>query len=175
MPSPARFAHYVLRTNRLEELTRWYCTLLDAHVVFTDGKLTFITYDQEHHRLALVAAETYADKPAETQVGFFHAAFAYESLGALLDNFDRVRRIGIEPVRCINHGPTLSFYYRDPDRNDVELQVDAFATSEEATAFMQGEHFARNPIGVLLDPDELLLSHRGGAPDATLLQRPDTI
>lgn len=175
MASPARFAHYVLRTNRMEELTRWYCNLLDAHVVFTNGKITFITYDEEHHRVALVATEEFAEKPLHTQVGFFHSAFAYDSLGALLENFERVRALGILPTRCINHGPTLSFYYRDPDRNDVELQVDAFGTSEEATAFMQGEHFARNPIGVLLDADELVQRHRDGVPDAELLRRPDTL
>jgi hypothetical protein len=38
MASSARFAHYVLRTNQLAELTRWCCDLLDAHVVFTGGK-----------------------------------------------------------------------------------------------------------------------------------------
>ena len=173
MTSPIRFAHYVLRTNRLDELTRWYCELLDAHVVFTNGKLTFITYDDEHHRLALLATETFAEKPTVTQVGFYHAAFAYGSLGTFLENFERVRKLGIEPYRCINHGPTLSFYYRDPEANEVELQVDAFASSEEATAFMHGEEFARNPIGINLDPDDLLRRHRAGAPDAELLRRSD--
>ena len=173
MASPTRFAHYVLRTNQLEELTRWYCNVLEAHVVFTDGNLTFLTYDEEHHRLALLALEPYAEKPPQTQVGFFHAAFAYDSPGALLDTYERLKELGIAPTRCINHGPTLSFYYRDPDRNDVELQVDAFPTAAQATAFMRGEAFARNPIGVLLDADELLRRHRAGVPDADLLRRPD--
>lgn len=175
MASPAHFAHYVLRTNQLEALTRWYCALLDAHVVFTDGKLTFLTYDEEHHRVALVAMEEYLEKPEGTQVGFFHSAFAYGSLGALLENYERLRDLCILPQRCISHGPTLSFYYRDPDRNEVELQVDAFPTPQEATAFMHSDAFARNPIGVRLDPDELVRRHRAGVPDAALLRRPDTV
>lgn len=175
MASPARFAHYVLRTNRLDELTRWYCTLLDAHVVFTDGKLTFITYDEEHHRIALVAAQPYLEKPEQTQVGFFHSAYAYDSLGALLSNYERLRDLGILPARCINHGPTLSFYYRDVEQNEVELQVDAFANAAEATAFMRGDAFARNPIGLLRDPEELVRRHRAGEPDAVLLRRPDAL
>ena len=175
MASPSRFAHYVLRTNRLQELTDWYCTLLDAHVVFTNGKLTFLTYDDEHHRIALVAHEPFAEKGPQPGVGFFHAAFAYDRLGDLLENYQRVKAKGIEPYRFIAHGPTVSFYYRDPELNEVELQVDSFKTAAEADAFMRGEHFARNPIGILLDPQEVIAKYRAGVPEAILLQRPDTL
>jgi catechol-2,3-dioxygenase len=34
----------------------------------------------------------------------------------------------IEPVIPVDHGPTTSFYYEDPDRNSVELFVDNFST-----------------------------------------------
>ena len=40
----------------------------------------------------------------------------------------------IKPYWCINHGLTTSLYYHDPDDNAVELQVDNFASSEEADA-----------------------------------------
>lgn len=175
MSSPSRFAHYVLRTNRLQELTHWYCTLLEAHVVFTNGKLTFLTYDDEHHRIALVGAEPYAEKGPQPGVGFYHAAFAYKGLGELLGNYERVKAAGIVPYRLISHGPTVSFYYRDPDQNEVELQVDSFKSAAEANDFMRGEHFARNPIGILLDPDDMIARFRAGVPEEVLLQRPDTL
>ena len=53
-------------------------------------------------------------------------------------------------------------YYEDPDGNRIELQVDNFATPEEAYAFMSGPVFAANPIGVEFDPDFVLGKYRSG-------------
>jgi hypothetical protein len=69
---------------------------------------------------------------------------------------------GIHPYWTINHGMTLSAYYRDPDGNQVETQVDSL-TMEEADAFMAGPLFAANPIGIDVDFDELLARYRAGA------------
>ena len=49
-------------------------------------------------------------------------------------------------------------YYRDPDGNRVELQIDNFATAEEGQAWMLSPAFAQNPIGVEYDPDELVVN-----------------
>lgn len=173
MASPARLAHYVLRTNQLVAMTDWYCKLLDARVNFSNGKIAFLSYDDEHHRIALVALEAYAEKPKEVTVGFYHAAFAFDTLGALLENYTRLKALGILAYRCINHGPTLSFYHRDPDGNDVEMQVDTFPDSAATNAWMHSEAFARNPIGVHFVPEELIAQRNRGVPDSVLLRRPD--
>jgi hypothetical protein len=55
------------------------------------------------------------------------------------------QRSGIRPFFCVNHGPTTSMYYRDPDGNRVELQIDNFATAEEGQAWMHSPAFDRNP------------------------------
>ena len=52
---PRQLAHVVRRTSRFEELVRWYCTVLGAEVVHSDGTLAFLTYDEEHHRIAIAA------------------------------------------------------------------------------------------------------------------------
>ena len=65
----------------------------------------------------------------------------------------------------------MSMYYADPDGNQMELQVDACATAEEANAYMEGPHFAANPIGVEYDPDEILARLRSGTPGSALLPR----
>ena len=33
MAAPARLAHFVLRTNDIDALSNWYCTVLEAKVV----------------------------------------------------------------------------------------------------------------------------------------------
>ena len=69
--------------------------------------------------------------------------------------------------------PTLSLYYKDPDGNRIEFQVDCFATADEANAYMQGDAFAANPIGVNFDADELVEQFRKGVPERQLLARPE--
>lgn len=55
-----------------------------------------------------------------------------------------------------------------------EFQVESCG-AEEAYAFMRGDLFAANPIGVSYDPDKLLARYRAGASEAEFLQRPDGV
>ena len=59
-----------------------------------------------------------------------------------LYTYARLKGDGIEPYWCINHGPTTSLYYKDPDGNQIELQVDNFPTPRRRTA---GCAAARSP------------------------------
>ena len=93
-------------------------------------------------------------------------------LGDLLYTYARLKREGIEPYWCINHGPTTSMYYKDPDGSRIELQVDNFPTAEETNRWMRSGEFAANPIGVVFDPEVLLARYRAGEPMATLVARP---
>ena len=52
--SPAKFAHIVLRTGQFDKMAAWYQTVLAARIVFRDERLCFLSYDDEHHRLALI-------------------------------------------------------------------------------------------------------------------------
>jgi hypothetical protein len=61
-------------------------------------------------------------------------------------------------------------YYGDPDDNQMEFQVDCFANTDDANAFMY-RAFATNPIGVEYDPDEWLAEVRSGTPVEDLLVR----
>jgi hypothetical protein len=111
-------------------------------------------------------------RAAGPQVGLHHIAFTYRSLDELLRTYERLKQLGIEPYWPIHHGVTVSMYFRDPDGNSVELQVDAFATMEEAKAYMRSDSFRNNPIGVLYDPDEMVRRHRAGESFESLRQRP---
>jgi catechol-2,3-dioxygenase len=169
--APDLFAHFVLRTSNLPAMRDWYRTVLNARVVHDNGTICFITYDEEHHRLALINVPGLHAPDAESW-GLAHVAYAYRTLGDLLSTYARLRDAGITPVRPINHGPTVSLYYRDPDGNAVELQVDAFRTKAEAAAFFETEDFKDNPIGVLFDPEDLLRRYEHGEPEEALLRRP---
>jgi catechol-2,3-dioxygenase len=152
---PTKLSHVVFQTNRKTEMQEWYCEVLGAHVTFENAQLGFITYDDEHHRVAFVDfgpqltrygdAERAKEPPAAR--GLHHVAFTFGSIEDLLATYRRLATRGIRPYRAIDHGPTTSMYYADPDGNRVELQVDNFESPEEATAWMSSPAFAANPIG----------------------------
>ena len=60
-------------------------------------------------------------------------------------------------------------YYRDPDGNGIEIQVDHFNTADEANAYIRGESFATNPVGHTYDPEELLVRYRAGESEISIL------
>jgi catechol-2,3-dioxygenase len=172
--SPAKFAHAVLRTthSQHELMVNWYKTVLGAHASFeVTGVLSFLTYDDEHHRIAIGVVPGLADRPP-LAIGVDHLAFTYASLADLIFTYERLKELDINPYRTINHGPTLSYYYRDPDNNQIELQVDVFATAQEVNAFLAME-FPKNPIGVEVDADDVARRFHSGAPAEELLKRAD--
>jgi len=170
--SPAKLAHLVLLTRDLPRMRDWYETVLQASVTVEDPMLCFLSYDEEHHRIALVGMPDLPPRAAGPQVGLHHIAFTYHSLDDLLRTYERLKRLGIEPYWPIHHGVTISMYYRDPDGNSVELQVDAFGSMDEAKAYMRSDSFRNNPIGVMYDPDELVRRHCAGEPFESLRQQP---
>ena len=167
---PTKFAHAVFKTTRLEEMTRWWCTLLGAHVAFGNPFVAFLTYDDEHHRIALVNDPSLAARE-DRRAGLEHIAYTYGNLGDLLGTYERLKAGGVVPYWCINHGPTTSLYYRDPDGNQVELQVDNFPDAAALHAFFRSGSFAENPIGVVFDPERLLARFRRGDPVEELVKQ----
>ena len=169
--APVQLAHVVRRTTRFDELIAWYCTVLGAHVVQSNGMLAFLTYDAEHHRIAIARLPGLTEQ-SEHAAGTDHIAFTHADLGDLLNTYVRLKAAGIEPYWCVNHGPTTSMYYKDPDGSRVELQVDNLPTAEAIDTWMRSPEFAANPIGVIFDPEELLARYAGGESLDRLTARP---
>jgi catechol-2,3-dioxygenase len=168
--APAKLAHFVLRTSRYREIVKWYKTVFAARGVFESEMLSFLTYDDEHHRFAILNVPNLADQK-EGVCGVHHIAFTYRSLQELMSTYERLRDLEIKPVYVINHGPTTSLYYADPDGNQLELQVENYDTVEASTEFFFTPAFAENPIGVEFDPDDMLRRLRAGQPEAELKKR----
>tara|TARA_R110002072_G_C7923380_1_gene531188 strand:+ start:218 stop:367 length:150 start_codon:yes stop_codon:yes gene_type:complete len=43
-----KLAHCVVNTNKISEMHDWYCTVLNAEVVFKSDMMCFFTYDADH-------------------------------------------------------------------------------------------------------------------------------
>jgi hypothetical protein len=164
---PAAFVHFVLQTSRLREQVAFYKTFLNAWEVMGNDMGSFLTYDDEHHRVALAYAPGLADRNPQA-AGVNHIAYAFKSLGDLLANYLRLKSVNIEPYWCINHGPTTSLYYADVDGNQIETQTDNYDTIEELNGFFQSEAFRENPFGIQFDPDLMVEKYRAGTPEEEL-------
>jgi catechol 2,3-dioxygenase-like lactoylglutathione lyase family enzyme len=170
--SPSILAHVVLRTASLELMQDFYTTFLGGRVTHKNDMLSFMTYDHEHHRIALVGIPTTAPKNRHS-CGLEHIAFTFPDLSSLLLAYRQRKARGIEPVWCVNHGVTTSLYYNDPDGNMLETQVENLASTEEVTEYLHSSAFAENPIGADFDPEELIRRVEAGEDDASLKKRPD--
>jgi catechol-2,3-dioxygenase len=169
--APTKFAHMVLRTSRFDEMIAWYRTVLELEVVLANPMVTFLSYDEEHHRIAIANIPGLKDKDPQS-AGVEHVAYTFDTLDELFTTYERLKADGIEPFWCINHGITLSMYYRDPDGNQIEFQVDSFDSLAETNAWLEQSDFDVNFLGVKYVPEEMIARYRSGEPRETLLARP---
>jgi catechol 2,3-dioxygenase-like lactoylglutathione lyase family enzyme len=176
MAKPVKFAHVVYMTRRYDEMIDWYGHVFEAEIVHRDPALAFMTYDDEHHRFAFANLDVLdpgTSGPDERgRIGVNHVAYTYAGAGDLMETYARLKTAGILPYWPVHHGTTLSLYYKDPDGNRMELQVDC-GSVDDAKAYMSGDRFAANPIGVTYDPDALLSRWRSGESEDDLIKMPD--
>lgn len=158
---PAKFSHFVLKTARFEESVAWWKNVLQARVVQQAPHVCFMTYDNENHRIAIVSTPFVKTREVNS-AGVDHVSYTYGSLGELLAVYLRLKSVKILPRWTINHRITTSFYYQDPDGNRVELQVENFKTDEELNRFFASETYAKNTLGVRIDPEKLIADYRAG-------------
>jgi len=175
--APDYWAHWVLKSSRRDAVVAWYSKVFGARLVFTNERISFLTWDQEHHRVAVIQMPppfrllAPLARLGRKFLGLDHISFNFGTLERLLATYERLRDLGIRPVWCINHGPTTSIYYEDPDGNRLEFQFENFERMEDLQAFASSGEFVKNPIGVNFDPDYLLQRLRAGTPLAELKQR----
>jgi len=164
--APRKLSHVGIRTTRLAEMRDWYKTVLNAEIrkELPHG-MVFMTYDDEHHRLVLVSMGA-VERP-KMGAGHDHLAFTYANLGDLIATYERLKAAGITPVTSVQHNLTTSFYYRDPDGNGVELEIDNLDPSEWKE-WMENMS-AENPWGNEIDPEELAKRYHAGVPEKELI------
>lgn len=166
---PSQIAHIVFRTPQFAKMRAFYLDLLDGDVRFENDLISFICYDEEHHRI-VIANDPGAAPRNPALAGVEHYALTFPDLPSLLGKYRRMKAKGFEPAWCINHGFTTSIYYQDPDNNLVETQFDNMS-NDCAQEFISSPYFAINPIGVDFDPEILIAKMESGAtlPELTRL------
>ncbi|KIW21685.1 hypothetical protein PV08_02265 [Exophiala spinifera] len=171
-----KLAHVVLRTPDKAVMSQFYVDSLGATIVHENAIPSFITYDNEHHRIAL--AQIPSLKPKDRGICGLellfpkHIAFAFDTLEALFLSYRQRKAKGILPFWSVNHGMTISLYYHDPDGNVLETQCDTL-DNERANEFMSSKSFQENRIGVDFNLEEILERLKKGESFRDLTHRPD--
>lgn len=158
------FHHVTFKTSRLDEMVAWYGMVVGARPTFQDANNAWTTNDEANHRVAFLSAPGLGDDPDKrSHNGIHHSAFEYESFADLMSSYARLRDEGIEPAFSLDHGMTISIYYKDPEGNFVELQCDSYGDWRQSSEWMRSSpDFASNPIGTFFDPERVYQAHKAG-------------
>lgn len=167
-----RLGEVVLATGRYELMKGWYRQVLDIepslehHVdegAPTAGppkptRMCFFRMHIEHPYQDVIAIFEMPGAPraAPAVSGLHHMQLRNASMSVLRERYRRLRDIDVVPYRAMDHGPSTSLYYHDPDQNAVEIAASNFATQEEVLACLASNAFQRNPFGAVIDPESLL-------------------
>ncbi len=176
------FHHFGLTTAHLEEMLDWYAKVLGMQTnsqalwgteTGRSAGIAFVSNDRAHHRIALVSSPALReDTDKQTHVKIQYVAFEYATIDDLLNSWERLKGLRIEPVLTADHGPTIAFYYQDPDGNSVELFVDTFGDWDRSSEYVRtSPEFHQNPMGMSIDPEQVMAAWKAGATLAELHRR----
>jgi catechol 2,3-dioxygenase len=170
------FHHFGVLTSRMEEMIDWYGKVLGMTVNFQSAMsgAAFASNDRAHHRMALITLPSLTEESSDKQphAKLQHVAFEHATIDDLLNTWERLRSLSIEPVLATDHGMSIAFYYRDPDGNSVELFVDTFGDWEKSAEYIRtSPEFHQNPMGAYIDPAKMMEARKAGASFADLHRR----
>ena len=174
-----KLQHIGLLTGNLRRLVEWYKQVLGMRPIYMGDnpmdapagsppsllKAAFISNDEISHRLALIEIPGLSADPERSRhQRVQHFAFEFLSLDDLLGSYARLKSLGIVPVMAVDEGPQTSFYYDDPDGNSVEINACNYGDRWAALEHMQtSPEFAHRPLGVFVDPDQMIAARDAGA------------
>ena len=168
-----KLQHYALGTANLDAMIDWYRKVLGMTINYRStmpagapfSATAFVSNDEVHHRLVFFEMPGLggdSDKARHSRVQ--HVAYEYETLDDLLGTYVRLKGLGILPVMAVDEGMQTAFYYADPDRNTVELNVNIYGNDWTATEHMKAQSsLGDRPRRVFVDPDKMIEARKAGA------------
>jgi catechol 2,3-dioxygenase-like lactoylglutathione lyase family enzyme len=165
-----KLQHYGLTTANLDAMADWYRKVLgmtvNRHMTAAAGPqegpsfaAAFVSNDEVHHRVVFFETPgLVADPDKHRRARVQHVAFEYKTLDDLLGTYARLKGLRILPVQATDFGMGTAFYYEDPDRNIVELNVNNYGDEWTATEHMRNSPPTRADV----DPDKMIAAREAG-------------
>jgi len=180
--SQLKISEVILKTGRLDEMKAWYTTVLGLPPFFehapppgtvpldlggqtraSDLRMCFFRVSTDYpytQTIGIFEEPGTGNVALKNAPGLHHMQLMTSGIDELATKFEQLRDAGLAPHRSADHGPMTSFYYRDPDGNNVEITAQNHLTLEAMIDFMQSAEFKANPSGRELDPDEYVAALR---------------
>jgi catechol 2,3-dioxygenase len=168
-----KLQHYALGTANLDAMIDWYRKVLGMTINYRStmpagapfSATAFVSNDEVHHRLVffeMPGLGSDSDKARHSRAQ--HVAYEYETLDDLLGTYVRLKGLGILPVMAVDEGMQTAFYYADPDRNTIELNVNIYGNDWTATEHLKAQSsLGDRPRRMFVDPDKMIEARKAGA------------
>ena len=117
-----KIGHVHIKVLNLKKAEEFYIKIFGFKVSERVGSYLFLTFEKEHHDLALQEIKN-AKRPSDNMTGLYHFAIELDNLKQLANIYLKLKKYN---VKCtpINHGISKSIYFSDPDGNGIEVYVD---------------------------------------------------
>ena len=172
-----RIGEVILRTGRYGQMKQWYRKVLAAEPYFehvpvetpeaegsaskqrwaTQFRLCFfrLVLDHPYQQVVGIFDVPGTEGSAPSRAGLHHIQLGDRSPVIMARRHTKLKALGIVPFRAVDHGPTTSFYYMDPDENMVEIAAPNFADVANFLSAVQAPDYINNPFGHPVNPDEM--------------------
>ncbi len=182
-PSSAlRISETILKTGQIDVMRPWYTTVLGVAPFFehapppgtkpldlggqtraSDLRMCFFRLSLDYpyvQSIGLFEEPGTGLAVSKGVAGLHHMQLMTASVDALCDKYEALRAQGMLPHRSTDHGPFTSFYYRDPDGNNVEITAQNYPSMAAMIEFMASDAFKANPSGTEIDDPEAFVAAR---------------
>ena len=189
--SPDDFHHIAFKTTNYKNMINFYKNLFGCEPLYQSDLITFLAYDDEHHRIAIantsdvlnklnfiqkivMKLKIFLNKNIPSIEGLDHISYRINPIEKWFDFYFKAKERGLSPLWTVNHGWISGIYYRDPDNNLVEVFFEHFSTAEEFKENISPD-FEDEPIGTNMDIEVLYEMFKSGAGFSQLIKKGNTV
>ena len=188
---PDAFHHVAWKTMQYEKMVDFYTRLFGCEALYESDQITFLAFDQEHHRVAIANTsdvlknlgfipklimnlKLFLNKKIPTIVGLDHISYRINPIDRWFNFYFEAKERGLDPLWTINHGWISGIYYKDPDGNLVEIFFEHFSSAEEFKNNISPD-FEDEPIGTNMDIEVLYKMYKAGSEFSELITKGNTV
>ena len=189
--SPDDFHHIAFKTTNYKNMVNFYKKLFGCEPLYQSDLITFLAYDDEHHRIAIantsdvldtlnfiqkniMKLKIFLNRKIPSIEGLDHISYRVNPIDKWFEFYFKAKERGLKPLWTVNHGWISGLYYKDPDNNLVEVFFEHFSSANEFKQNISPD-FEDEPIGTNMDVEILYEMLQSGSSFEDLIRKGNTV